>query len=613
MSESELADALPRAPLSVKVRALLGVVRMAYRRDPWRTVLALVPISPLLVAVIAISGRAILMAHGHGQHGHVVVAAIAGGLALVAATVVGYWQAANGLLRLVQVTSTELDSVLLEQLSKVHTIDLFDDPELVDRLELLRVGRGPLVNALASLGGLFGLTFGTLVTASLYAVVDPWLIALPVLVVPVIAVYAQTEAASARAEERVAERRRIALHLYDVGTGPAEGKELRVLGQADSLIQRHASTWDDINAELSRVDARSMVLRLGSWAAYCAVLATALGLVVTDASDHGKLVGPSLFLLALATTQLTFIASNGAAVVAGLRNAAQLAGHFAAVVSTTEAQGKRRPTGTEPLLPAPAAIAKGIALQGVSFRYPGSGKDALGPIDLELPAGSVTAIVGPNGAGKTTLINLLLGLRHPTAGSVLVDSVSLADIDPEGWFSGAAIVCQDFMRFELSVRESVGAGDLDRLEDDAAILRALEQAEASSFVADLPGGLDTKLGQKLGGRELSGGQWQRIAMARGLMRSAPLLLVLDEPTVSMDALTEQRILDRSVANARSLAKQRGTVVVFVSHRYATTRLADQILVIDDGQIVEQGTHVTLMAQGQRYADVYASQAAAYRR
>ena len=532
------------------------------------------------------------------------------GVALLAAAVVGYWQAANGLLRLLQVTSSELDFALLTQLSGVHTIDMYDDPGFVDRLELLRIGRGPLVNALALLGGLIGLIAGTLVTAGLFAAVDPWLALLPLLVVPVVAIYARTEAASGRAEERVAENRRTALHLYDIGTGPGEGKELRALGHADPLLRRHAATWDAVNAELTLADTHALKLRLTSWTGFCVIISAVLGVVLSSADRHVS--GPSLFLLALATTQLTFLTSNGAATVAGLRNALQLAGHYSQIVGT--ASGHIHTAGTDPgrLAKAPTALTRGITLSGVSFHYPGAAADTLGPINLQLAAGSVTALVGANGAGKTTLVNLLLGLRRPTGGSIHVDSQLLTTIDPVEWFSKTSVVCQDFTRFELTVRESVAAGDLSRLHDDRATLRALELGEADTFVAGLPDGLDTTLGQRFGGRELSGGQWQRMAMARGLMRTAPLLLILDEPTVSMDAISEQRILDRCVTNARALAQTTGTTVLFVSHRYATTRLADQIVMIENGRIIERGSHPELLAQGERYAEIYRSQQSAYR-
>jgi ATP-binding cassette subfamily B protein len=496
---------------------------------------------------------------------------------------------------------------VVERLSGVHTIDVYDDPKFVDRLEILRVGRMPLANALAFLGGVIGLVVGTLVTAGLFAAVNPWLAALPLLALPIIIVYARTEAASGRAEERVAENRRIALHLYDVGTGPGEGKELRALGHSSALLRRYAATWDAVDADLTAADTYALKLRLVSWVGYCAVIAAVLATVLTTVDKHVS--GPSLFLLAMAATQLTLLAANGAATVAGLGNARQLAGHYAQIVDATAGKGAGR---AGEFIATPRVLERRISLSGVSFRYPGAAGDALGPIDLELPSGSVTAVVGPNGAGKTTLVNLLLGLRRPTGGAILIDGLPMADMDPAEWFAQTSVVCQDFTRFELTARESVASGDLTKLAEDEATLQALARAEADGLVTALPDGLDTVLGQRFGGRELSGGQWQRIALARGFMRPSPLLLILDEPTVSIDAITEQRLLERCVTNARSLAETFGSTVVFVSHRYATTRLADQILMIEDGAIIERGSHRELLAAGNRYAEIYRSQQAAYR-
>ncbi len=603
-------DPLPLPGPWVRFRALIHVAGLVYRRDRRRTVLALLPVSSLVVGVIAIAGQSILTGHDAADRGRIVVAAVAAGLALLAATVTGYWQAANGLLRLVQVASTEVDAVLLEHFATASTIDVFDDADVVDRMEILRVGREPLVNALALLSAAVGLAAGTLVAMLLFASVDLRLAALPLLTIPIIVVYHRSETQVSKAEQRVAERRRLALHLYDIGTGPAEAKELRVLGHGNALVERHAATWQEIDDELTAVTTHGLVTRLLAWTGYCIVLAVALGVVLRQDSTAGDLSGPSLFLVAMATLQLVYLTSNGAMVAAGLRNASDVAGHFEQILRATRSHTE--PNGSLDPTPPPDRLEVGLTLRAVRFHYPGAPVEALGPIDVDLAAGTVTAVVGPNGAGKTTFVNLLLGLRHPTSGSVTVDSVSLRDLEPADWFARTALVSQDFARFELAVRESVGAGDLAHLGDDGAIERALRRADATDVVADLPDGLDTVLGTRLGGRELSGGQWQRIAMARGLMRPTPLLLVLDEPTVAMDAVTERRLLERCVADARRLAEERGTIIVFVSHRYATAPLADQILVIDDGRITEAGTHQDLVAVDGHYADMYRRQAAAYR-
>jgi ATP-binding cassette subfamily B protein len=605
-------NVLPLPPARDRIRALWSVLRLAYRADRRRALLALLPGWPLAAGAVAISGQSILGAHGADDVGRVVVAGAIAGAATMAAATIGYWQAANGLLRMAQVISTEVDDVLLGHFGAVPTLDPFDDPDRLDRLEILRVGRQPLVNVLAAAGGVTQTAVGSVVAAVLFATVRPWLAVLPLLVVPVAVVYFRTEEASSEAERRVAERRRVALHLYDVGTGSAEGKELRVLGQADALLARHDATWIEIDDELSAVATRGLVLRLLSWAAYCAVVAVALAVALRQASSAGDLEGSSVFVLGVAAGQLVFLAFGGAGVATGLRNASDIAGHLAAAVDRTDL-ATPPDRSDQAGQPAPTRIDRGIQLDGVTFRYQGRERDALGPIDLHLRAGTVTALVGPNGAGKSTLVNLLLGLRHPTTGTVRIDGIDLRQLTPSSWFERTSMVCQDFVRFELSVREGVGAGDLPRLDDPAAVQQALDRAEATSVLAMLPDGIETLVGTGVGGRDLSGGQWQRLAVARALMRDEPLLLVLDEPTVSMDAISEQRLLDRCIAGARRLATERGSVVVFVSHRYATARLADQIAVIDRGVVAELGTHAELVARDGQYANIYRRQADAYRR
>jgi ATP-binding cassette subfamily B protein len=267
-------------------------------------------------------------------------------------------------------------------------------------------------------------------------------------------------------------------------------------------------------------------------------------------------------------------------------------------------------------LPAPQHLRDGIRLERVSFAYPGTDRLVLDSVDLHLPAGSVVAIVGENGAGKTTLVKLLGKLYEPTAGRILVDGVPLGRVRAEEWRSRLAGAFQDFFRFELPARHSVGLGDLPRRDDERAVAAAVGRAGADDVVTRLPRGLETQLGPTWpGGVEVSFGQWQKLALARGFMRDEPLLLVLDEPTAALDAETEHALFERYGAAARggrASGRGDGGITILVSHRFSTVRMADRIVVLDGARVAQAGTHEELMAGGGAYAELYRIQAAAYR-
>jgi ATP-binding cassette subfamily B protein len=249
-------------------------------------------------------------------------------------------------------------------------------------------------------------------------------------------------------------------------------------------------------------------------------------------------------------------------------------------------------------------------LDGVGFRYGGSERFALAEVSATLPAGSVVALVGENGAGKTTLVKLLTRMHEPTAGRILLDGADVAGLEVEGYRRGLSASFQDFVRFELSARDAVAIGDLERSGDDEAVRSALARARCE-FVYELPRGWDTQLGRDWeGGVDLSGGQWQKLAIARGMMRREARLVVFDEPTASLDPRSEFEIFQQVAAEARSAAGER--VTLLISHRFSTVRMADLILVLRDGRLVEQGTHEQLMAlEGGLYAELYRLQARAY--
>jgi ATP-binding cassette subfamily B protein len=249
----------------------------------------------------------------------------------------------------------------------------------------------------------------------------------------------------------------------------------------------------------------------------------------------------------------------------------------------------------------------------VSFCYPGTDRKVLDDVSLELPAGAVVALVGENGAGKSTLVKLLCKLYEPSAGRILIDGAPLARMPAPAWRAKLAGAFQDFFRFELPARQSVGIGDLPRVDDEAAVRGAVDRAGASDVIEKLPRGLDTQLGPTWpGGVELSFGQWQKLALARGFMRAEPLLLVLDEPTAALDAETEHALFERFAAAARTQRAAGGGITVLVSHRFSTVRMADVIVVLDGARVAEVGSHDALIARRGQYAELYGIQAAAYR-
>lgn len=249
----------------------------------------------------------------------------------------------------------------------------------------------------------------------------------------------------------------------------------------------------------------------------------------------------------------------------------------------------------------------GIRFDHVSFAYRGASTPALRDVTLHIPPGSKLALVGENGAGKTTLIKLLTRLYEPTEGTVSLDGLDLSAWDPLALRRRIGVIFQDFIRYQLLVGENIGAGDVEAFEDREGWSRAAHKGMADTFIAKLPGGYESQLGRWFaGGQELSVGQWQKIALSRAFMREDADILVLDEPTAAMDAEAEAEVFQRF----RALSERRMGIVI--SHRFSTVRMADQIVVLVDGAIVEQGTHDQLMQQDRRYARLFNLQAEGYR-
>jgi ATP-binding cassette subfamily B protein len=258
----------------------------------------------------------------------------------------------------------------------------------------------------------------------------------------------------------------------------------------------------------------------------------------------------------------------------------------------------------------PSQLVDGIELHNVEFDYGTARGPALRDLSVRLPAGRIIAVVGENGAGKSTLVKLLTGLYQPDSGRISVDGTDLRSLSIETWRESCTAAFQDHAAFEFTAAESVGVGDL-RAVLETAVPRAMQRSGADDVMPSLPNGLQTQLGARWeGGVDLSGGQWQKLALARGMMRDRPLLLVLDEPTSALDATAEQALFDRYAVAARA-ATGRGAITILVTHRFSTVRAADRILVLSGGSLVEEGTHAELMAINGHYAELYRLQAKGY--
>ena len=232
-------------------------------------------------------------------------------------------------------------------------------------------------------------------------------------------------------------------------------------------------------------------------------------------------------------------------------------------------------------------------------------------VSFQLEPGRVVALVGENGAGKTTLAKLLCRFYEPSAGRITADGVELGQFDVEAWRSCLSAGFQDYSRFEFLMRETVGIGEVGQIENLQAVHEALTKADAEDVPHTLPSGLETQLGRVWdGGVELSGGQWQKLALGRAFMRAHPLLLILDEPTAALDAQTEHAIFERIAAASRR-GHLTGTVTLLISHRFSTVRMADHIIVLHQGRLVEQGSHDELMQRHGLYAELYGLQSRPY--
>lgn len=376
-------------------------------------------------------------------------------------------------------------------------------------------------------------------------------------------------------------------------------KEIQLFGLGPLFARRHRDIYQKLYAE-----DRAVALRRGGWAVSLGLFATiawyaACAWIVVSALTGTITVGEMTMYLAL------FRQGQGTltALLTSLSGVYEDQLYVATLRTFLNTPSRRRTTGASHG-PRPD---DGIRFEKVSYRYPGASTPALTDIDLHVRPGECLGLIGVNGSGKTTLIKLLTRLYTPTSGRILLDGLDLREWSEAALRERIGVIFQDFRRYHLTLGENIGAGDASRFDDASRWHAAAERAQLEGLVQKLPDGYGTQLGTWFtNGRELSGGQWQKVALARAFMRTQADILVLDEPTAAVDASAEAALFDRF----RELTRNRTSILI--SHRFAAVRRADQIVVLSEGRIVERGAHEELLRTGGRYSELFSLQAAGYR-
>jgi ATP-binding cassette subfamily B protein len=487
--------------------------------------------------------------------------------------------------------------------ASVVTIAHHERPDHLDRLSVLRDQVFVLDHMYMAVFSTAGWILRLAVTIGLLVSIHPALALLAVFALPTLVTSSWRPEVERQVQERGAPHLRLARHLFTVATTAPPGKEVRVTGLAPRLQRDRREAWERYYGPTASVRTTSAMWHALGWAVFGAAF---VGAVVFVASGLDAPPGDVLLVLAAGSRLSAYLAATVSEIgfvrgiwMNGARRLAWLEDYAAESAAAAD-------------VPVPARLHDGIRFEHVTFAYPGTDRVVLDDVDLELPAGTVVAVVGENGAGKTTLVKLLSKFYEPTSGRILVDGADLGRMPAGEWRERLAGAYQDFFRFELLCQYSVGLGDEPRSDEVPAVVEAVDRAGAQDVVAKFEHGLATQLGPTWpGGVEVSFGQWQKLALARGFMRDEPLVLVLDEPTAALDAETEHALFEQYAAGAKRAATD-GRITILVSHRFSTVRMADLIVVVDGSKVVEVGSHEELLANRGQYASLYEIQASAYR-
>lgn len=592
---------------SVQARRALGLVWSTSRPLFMGLLLATI-IAGLLPALAAWIGQRIVDGVVHAMQIHAAgsqapvwpvlryVLAEAGVLALLAAAQRAL-SMQQSLLR-VQL-GVKVNLMILEKAQALSLLQ-FEDAEFHDKLVRVRQGASTRPLNLVTKGlGLVQNLISLVSFAVLLVHFSPW--ALLILVVGALPVFfAETHFSgnAFRLFHRRAPETRQQNYLESLLSHESHAKEVKLFGLAPLFLKRYRD-----NAQRLYREDRQLTVRRDAWGFVLGLLGTAAfylayAWVVLDTVRGQTSLGQMTMYIVLFKQGQSAITASLSAIAGLYDDSLFLSDLYEYLETPVIAQRGRLTQGARP--------GDGLRCEHVGFSYPGAGQPALSDINLHLAPGQSLALVGENGSGKTSLIKLLTRLYTPDEGRILLDGSDLQDWDEQTLRQRIGVIFQDYIRYQMTVGENLGVGDVEALNDQARWRTAATQGVAAEFIERLSNAYATQLGRWLGGQELSGGQWQKIALSRAYMRQEADLLILDEPTAALDAGAEAAVFEHFREHAR------GRMTLLISHRFSSVRNADHIIVLDRGRILEEGDHGQLMAVGGRYADLFDVQARGYR-
>ncbi|HVA00654.1 MAG TPA: ABC transporter ATP-binding protein [Terriglobia bacterium] len=493
--------------------------------------------------------------------------------------------------------------VSIKVMEHASRLDLasYEDPDFYDKLERARVQATDRVSMIQAVGRVLQQTVTAVTFSAGIFFFSPWLLLLLIAgVLPAFLGESHFAFLGYSLNFRQTPVRRQLDYLRVLGASKESAKELKLFGLSKHLTDRYAQLSDDIYTQnvslLKRRLWATSLFSLLSAGAYYGAYAFVIYQTLAGALSIGKLV----FLagaIAGASSNIQQVFSSFTSIADQALFLTDFLNLFA-----FEPKVKSKPDA----IPAPRTIRRGFEFDQVTFTYPGTSRPVLDGLSLRVEPGQRVALVGENGQGKTTLVKLITRLYDPTSGRILLDGTDLRDYDLEDLHREIAVIFQDFMRYEMTGRENIAMGKIEDLNSLGHISAAARKSMADAVLRRLPRGYEQMLGRRFeGGVDLSGGEWQKIALARAYLRDAQLL-ILDEPTAALDARSEREVFERFSELTE------GKTSLLISHRFSTVRMADRILVLEDGRIAEDGCHSQLIARGERYSKMFELQAANYR-